>query len=307
MPRSQTQFPSTSWPRLVVAGCLLALAACNSVGPTASDSSEPSAHSDSAFTIEIEYFGEQLPTATQRKAFDRAAVRWSEVIIGDLADVVFQTAYQPCGSGMPFASGTVDDIRIFASVTEIDGPGEIVGRAGPCAVRSGNELPIVGFMEFDRADLQNLEAAGQLENVILHEMGHVLGIGTLWEYKSRALVDPPCLSGTPPDPRFSGIHATEAHEHAGGDGSPQVESDYGPGTRCGHWDEERYAGELMTGILGSGAAPLSAITIGSLHDLGYEVDYAAADPYTVPSLLDLTDHEPGFHLHEILITPDSVH
>lgn len=38
--------------------------------------------------------------------------------------------------------------------------------------------------------------------------------------------------------------------------------------------------ELMTGYLNSGVLnPLSRITIGSLQDLGYSVDYAAADSY----------------------------
>ena len=36
------------------------------------------------------------------------------------------------------------------------------------------------MMQFDSADLASLEAQGQLVNVILHEMGHVLGLGTIW-------------------------------------------------------------------------------------------------------------------------------
>ena len=35
-------------------------------------------------------------------------------------------------------------------------------------------------MTFDTADLQAMEANGTLVDVITHEMGHVLGIGTIW-------------------------------------------------------------------------------------------------------------------------------
>ena len=37
--------------------------------------------------------------------------------------------------------------------------------------------------------------------------------------------------------------------------------------------------ELMTGYVEKGVSPLSRITIGSLQDLGYAVDYSAADSY----------------------------
>ena len=38
-------------------------------------------------------------------------------------------------------------------------------------------------MEFDTADLARMELDGSLENVIFHEMGHVIGMGTIWEEK----------------------------------------------------------------------------------------------------------------------------
>lgn len=59
-----------------------------------------------------------------------------------------------------------------------------------------------------------------------------------------------------------------------------VEQGGGTGTRCSHWSEACLQTELMTGYLNSGVlAPLSRITIASLRDLGYSVNYAAADFY----------------------------
>ena len=43
----------------------------------------------------------------------------------------------------------------------------------------------------------------------------------------------------------------------------------------------------MTGFLNTGVNPLCRVTIGALEDVGYEVDYDAADPYTLPTPLEL--------------------
>jgi hypothetical protein len=59
-----------------------------------------------------------------------------------------------------------------------------------------------------------------------------------------------------------------------------VERDFGDGTACGHWDEACMGSELMTGILGpSSTNPLSRITVGTLQDMGYQVNYLMADPF----------------------------
>lgn len=53
--------------------------------------------------------------------------------------------------------------------------GNVLGTAGPFITRTSNGLPIVGSMIFDIADIDALRASGELVDVILHEMGHVLG------------------------------------------------------------------------------------------------------------------------------------
>jgi hypothetical protein len=49
----------------------------------------------------------------------------------------------------------------------------------------------------------------------------------------------------------------------------------------------------MTGFVNSGGMPLSAITVGSLADMGYIVNLLAADPFRVPSNAPLTNVIPG--------------
>lgn len=77
--------------------------------------------------------------------------------------------------------------------------------------------------------------------------------------------------------RFNGAAANEAfaaefpdiHATAGGLGV-FVETDGGPGTAGGHWDDDTFGAELMTGYLNQSGNYLSDMTIASLEDLGYE-------------------------------------
>jgi hypothetical protein len=210
-------------------------------------------------------------TASQQAIFQQAAARWSQVITGDLPNATYR--------------GTaVDDLLISASAISIDGVNGVLGQAGPDAFRSGSDLPYHGIMQFDSADLASMENSGLLFSVVLHEMGHVLGIGTIWE-------DLGLLSGAGgSNPTFTGANATAAYNQLFGTsarGVP-VENTGGPGTADGHWRESILTNELMTGwVNGTTTLPLSRITIGSLADIGYTVNYAAADSFT-PSSSSLT-------------------
>ena len=44
-----------------------------------------------------------------------------------------------------------------------------------------------------------------------------------------------------------------------------------------------FGSELMTTALQSATPPVSKVTLASLADLGYAVDYDAAEPYTLPA------------------------
>lgn len=205
-------------------------------------------------------------TASQQQIFERAAARWEQVITGDLPNAVY-------------GGVAVDDLLIDAQGAAIDGPGGVLGQAGPDAVRSGTILPYHGTMQFDSADLAAMEASGQLYEVILHEMGHVLGIGTIWQ--SLGL-----LSGAgTTDPRFLGARATAEYNAIFGTSGTSVPVEglpSGPGSRDGHWRESVFGNELMTPYISGVGNPLSRVTAASLADLGYTVNLAAADFYARP-------------------------
>lgn len=65
-----------------------------------------------------------------------------------------------------------------------------------------------------------------------------------------------------------------------------TELDGGGGTRCGHWDEVCLRDEIMTGYLSGVTSPFSAITIGTMQDLGYQVDYSQAESVTLDPSCD---------------------
>lgn len=211
-------------------------------------------------------------SGSQQLAFRAAANRWSQIITADLPDVTIN-------------GRTIDDLEITATGPYIDGPSGILGQAGPRATRtSGSQLPYSGIMEFDSADLATMESNGTLQNVILHEMGHVLGIGTLWARKG--LLD--VTDAT--NPLYVGANALREYLTLAGSttatGVP-VENTGGSGTAGSHWRESVFDTELMTGYAEPAGVgmPISRITVGSLQDLGYTVSYAAADPYVLPSAI----------------------
>ena len=201
---------------------------------------------------------------TQQDAFVAAADRWACVIVGDLPDVVLD-------------GEAIDDVLVLASGATIDGVGGTLGEAGPTHIRVGG-APCRGEMRFDLADLESMESEGILVDVITHEMGHVLGIGTLWA--SHGLIQD--LDG--PDPRYTGRVAMVEYGRLTGS-HPEavpVENQGGPGSRGSHWRDEVFRHELMTSAIGGVNNPISRMTVASLIDLGYQVDLEAAEPYTFP-------------------------
>ncbi|MEL6548600.1 MAG: hypothetical protein AAFQ82_28515, partial [Myxococcota bacterium] len=133
------------------------------------------------FQIRLEFMSDITPRF--QSAFQSAANRWGTVIRNDLPNRTFNLIELPsvCGFGNEARTVTVDDVLIAVEVREIDGEAGVLGQAGPCILRATDRSPLVGFMEFDSADLSALDRLGRMEEVILHEMGHVLGIGTLWQ------------------------------------------------------------------------------------------------------------------------------
>jgi hypothetical protein len=236
----------------------------------------------SDYNIVLRFFG-PAPATDIAATFTRAANRIHGLIVGDIPDITM-TDFDVGRCGVPgeILNEVVDDVIVYATVTAIDGPGKILGSAGPCIVRSTGRLAVIGVMRFDVDDLNNLATSGRLEPVILHEMLHIVGVGSLW--RSLNLVEG---SGTV-DPRYVGTLATARCNAANGQSvcgaSVPIENSGSAGTIEVHWRESTFDAELMTGFAEAAGVPmpLSLITAASLEDYGYVVNYLATDPYAVP-------------------------
>ncbi|MGH9148054.1 MAG: leishmanolysin-related zinc metalloendopeptidase, partial [Vicinamibacterales bacterium] len=93
----------------------------------------------SAYKIEVRFLGGL--TTSQKNAFKAAADRWTKVIVGDLPSVRVD-------------GEVIDDLLILAQGVDIDGPGGILGQAGPTHLRPASAgkaafLPVKGIMSFD--------------------------------------------------------------------------------------------------------------------------------------------------------------
>ncbi len=235
-------------------------------------------------------------SAEQDKVILDAARRWESAIVQGVADI--DLADNPigpgqCGRDSPLTNDVIDDVRMFVRIDSIDGPGQILARAGPCFSRIVRfegypEIPrsvIVGSMEFDEDDLNRLSAQGILVSTVLHEMGHVLGFGTMWDRFD--LLENPSTGGNPnADTHFTGPLATRAFERAGGrnyrgGAIVPVENGGERGSADSHWRESVLGNELMTPFLSAGIEPFSVITIEAMADLGFSVDPTVADNYRV--------------------------
>lgn len=277
------------------------LAAATTLAACGGGSTAPSAPN---YQIELIWLGTP-PSAQVQAAFETAEVRIESIITGAVGRVSLPGSFtnlSQCGlSGHPDVTRRdIDGLRIYAIIESIDGTGNTLGSAGPCLVR-GNEQPALGIMRFDNADVSNLLSQGRLTSVILHEMLHVVGVGTVWTDLGLLDTLPDTL-----DARFTGPSARTACATFNGGtatcaATVPVHSLDGAGSRYSHWRETVFTSELMTPFLGGGATQLSATTIGSLADLAYEVDIDAADAFTLappPPLRDGTSAPPGIMLPE---------
>jgi hypothetical protein len=235
----------------------------------------------SNYSIDLRFWGPAM-TAAQQALFTNAAARIRGIVVGAVPPVD-ATGGDPaaCGvSGEPLLSEVIPGLLIYASVRSIDGPGNILAQAGPCFVRDGGDLrTAVGMMEFDVDDLASLTNGGSLQDVITHEMLHVVGVGSFWD-ADGLLTDintsTVAYNGTG---GITGCRATGGTTICAT--SVPVENTGGPGTANSHWRESVFGAELMTGFASSGAMPLSIMTVRSLGDIGYAINTAGADPYSI--------------------------
>jgi hypothetical protein len=242
------------------------------------------------YNIDVRFFGRTM-TAAEQALFTSAAQRIMAVVTGDVPAITLNQQIS-CGTTTTL-NETIDDIIIFASVDTIDGPGKILGQGGPCYVRNpGTHTTIIGAMQFDKDDFTPLLTAVYGQDVITHEMLHALGIGTLWDLGTPFTPETHLVTGLgTADPRYTGAEGRQGCLDIKGTITcastvPVEGNSESAGTRDSHWRDHSppagFGAELMTGYVNNSANPFSALSVRSLTDLGYTVNTADSDAFTIP-------------------------
>lgn len=257
-------------------------------------------------------------TDRQRLAVTRAVAKWQSVIVGHVASTRISTAGTRCFINQPEINETVEDLLLYIELAEIDGARGIIGQASPCFVHAPSFLTLMGYLQLDVADLDLTLSTGTLDNVVLHEIGHIIGIGTLWGQITSSYSRNLLFGAGGAEPYFAGAAARAQFAQAlpGFATTPvPVENCLDAanvpipnctfGTRDAHWRKAVFNTELMQGYVAPNM-PMSKVTVASLADLGYLVNLDAADPFSFTSALrasDAADQPALLMMNDIADTP----
>lgn len=211
-----------------------------------------------------EPFGDTTLSAANQAVFTDAGNFWQSLITGYADNVSRTLTIYASAFSQPAAGGSI-----------------LLGQAGPRLLSTFSAIGdtfVFARDGFARFNVNPAATFGGLLNAatIRHEVGHILGIGTLWD-----------LNGVYTDGsgRYTGANALEAfrNEFSPAATFVPVELGGGAGTADSHWNEGNTPpltvlqgpnvglnldNELMTGFL-SGDNFLSDTTLGSLRDIGF--------------------------------------
>lgn len=228
-------------------------------------------HSRHPFTIRTR--GIDFAPEIVRETFRLATAAWEGIVIGYPPDV------------------NLDGLTIHVSLEPIDGPGGVFATACPTVVRKrcGLFYACEASLRVDTDDIDPLIANGWFLDMLIHEIAHAIGFGSLWT-RNHLYV--------PGSGRYTGQHALKAYRSEFGQPHAEfvpVETGGSRGTRDRHWDEIdggcvdtgiastvhgsdiRY--ELMTGWFNGPDLFISHTTRQQFVDLGYVVIDPEPAPY----------------------------
>ena len=233
----------------------------------------------SAFPLDIVDGDGQNPLPTRvLQSMDRVTVRWRRVLRTAPTGEFVRLAVGECRNAVSVGA-FITGVRVLVRLDTL--ASRIAGQGGPCVIRATG-LPLLGTVSLNILNYNTLSDR-KLDDLILHEVGHVLGIGTIW---GRGALAPLVDGGTDAiDPIFVGVNALGAFARLGqsrrftGRTVPlQLNS-------RGHWRGDAFAGEVMAPSLVAAAQPTSAVTVAALRDMGWDAELEAYEEFTLPEVV----------------------
>lgn len=210
-----------------------------------------------------------------RLSMERVAAKWRTVIRSAPAGEFVRLAVGDCRNAVP-VSQFIIGVRVLIKLDTL--PARIAGQGGPCAIRP-NGLPLLGTISLNILNYNSLSDR-KLDDLMLHEVGHVLGLGTIW---GRGALTPLVVGdSSATDPIFVGSNALSAFPRLG-----QSRRFTGRTVPLqlnvrGHWRGDVFLGEAMAPALTSTVQPMSSVTVAALADIGWNVELEAYEEYTLP-------------------------
>ena len=219
------------------------------------------------FQITVNFANPALP-ASQKSVFEQAVARLQQIIVGDIPGVTL-----PGGQ-------FIDDMRITAFVETMD-PG-LNGFAFADAFRPGpGGLPYSGEIHINAARIGN----PGIYYTVIHEMLHSLGFYDSFFQQTNTVTG---LGTTMP--LFTGANAVREYRSyfnlPTATGVPLYGDLAAAGSYGSHWDTLTVGTEIMSvgwDTTSTDVRPFSRMTVAALDDIGYDVNYAAADNYVRPA------------------------
>ena len=228
------------------------------------------------FVIELRFINDGLSDA-QKKLVQQGAERVAKLFKSGLPAVTVDFPAGNCDPSYPALKGKLDKFVLFIETKVTP---NVYGLGGPCDLRDGSFLPIYGGISLNPEMLTN---DVDMLYTTIHEVLHALGVGSLWKTPNRI-----SLSGQQDTRNLSeqvdgkwfyiAPKALAEYKALGGkDATIPLDPDQA------HWLGEVFCTEIVSGGPDAGVPnPVSRLTLASLEDLGYSVDYTAADDYTLP-------------------------
>ncbi|KAL7427355.1 hypothetical protein ACHAXH_001982 [Discostella pseudostelligera] len=231
----------------------------------------------------------QVMNLAVNKGIAQGIDRWMNIIVGDLPDVdntdgKYYVDEYFC-TEIPYPS-VIDDTYLCVIEGEIDGAGRdgesnILGFYAYGNLRPDTGLPFEGAIGFDTYNAAQLLAQpGHWEAYILSMMGYYIGFTLLISVDGPTdfLLNNPTVT-------YIGENGLRVWQQDWGcSGTPPLIVDVSAEYPTVFWDSACLVNELFTENFNL-EGKLSKLTIAAFEDMGYEVDYSAADQYDVADIL----------------------